>query len=326
MKAMAIVLGIGIAASHAAAAFDLEGHRGARGRFPENTLPAFAFALGTGVSTLELDTAVTRDGIVVVSHNRRLNPDITRGPDGRWIEPPGAIIRSLDLAELKRHDVGTLRPGTRYAAAFPNQQAVPGTPIPTLAELVELVQRAGNRTVRFNIETKLSPLEPDEALASDAFARTLVAELRRLGIADRSMVQSFDWRTLRIVQAEAPEIPTVYLTLEQGGEANVRRDAPSPWLAGLTLDAAGGSLPRLVKEAGGKVWSPYFGDLAEPALREAQALGLKVVTWTVNRREDMERLIALGVDGIISDYPDLLREVLAQRGIAVPPATPVRGP
>ena len=123
-------------------AFDLQGHRGARGLAPENTLAAFETALAIGVTTLELDLAMTRDGVLVVSHDRTLNPDHTRGPDGEFLSDEGPAIRSLTLAELQRYDVGRLKPGSAYAASFPEQRAVDGARIPALTELFDLVRRA----------------------------------------------------------------------------------------------------------------------------------------------------------------------------------------
>src|SRR5215831_2778600 len=119
-------------------AFDLQGHRGARGLAPENTLEAFATALKIGVTTLELDLGVSKDGVVVVSHDRVLNPDHTRGPDGEFLSGPGPRIHDLTLAELQTYDVGRLKPGTAYAAAFPQQRAVDGARIPTLSEVFSL--------------------------------------------------------------------------------------------------------------------------------------------------------------------------------------------
>ena len=151
-------------ASMAANAFDLQGHRGARGLAPENTLEGFALALSIGVTTLELDLGMTKDGVVVVSHDSSLNPDHTRGADGEFLKVSGPAIQSLTLAELKRYDVGRLRPGSRYAANFPAQRQIDGARIPTLAEVFDLVHRGGAGHVRFNVETKLTP-------ASRAIAR-----------------------------------------------------------------------------------------------------------------------------------------------------------
>ncbi len=306
-----------------AAGFDIQGHRGARGLAPENTLPAFATALSLGVTTLEFDVGVAADGTAIVAHDRRLNPLITRGPDGAWLDEPTPTVLSLTLAELKRFDVGAIKPGSDYAKTFAAQREVPGTRMPTLAEVVALTRRAGNDVVRFNVETKLSPLAPGETLPPEEFARALVAELRRLGVADRATIQSFDWRTLAVVAREAPGIACVHLTLERGGGDNVwKGKGASPW-TGLDAAAHANSTPRLVKAAGGAIWSPFFRDLDDASFAAARSLGLAVVPWTVNDEADMARLIALGVDGLITDYPDRLRAALVARGVTVPAPTPV---
>jgi glycerophosphoryl diester phosphodiesterase len=305
--------------------FDLQGHRGARGLAPENTLAAFAKALSIGVTTLELDLVLTRDGVLVVSHDPRLMPHIARGPDGGWLEEPGPAIRQLPVAALGTFDVGRIDPASRYAERFPDQQPVDGARIPRFDEVVALARAAGNGSVRFNVETKLTPLEPDLAAAPEVFANAVVDAVRRLGIAGRTTVQSFDWRTLRRVREIAPEIATVCLTAERDWLNNVEvgQDGPSPWLAGLDVDDHGGSLPRLVDAAGCAVWSPHWRDLDAAELAEARRLGLAVVVWTVNRPAEMQRLIDLGVDGLITDYPDRLRAVMARKGLPLPPATPV---
>ncbi|HEY0336236.1 MAG TPA: glycerophosphodiester phosphodiesterase [Burkholderiales bacterium] len=286
---------------------DVQGHRGARGLLPENTLPAFSRALEIGVTTLELDCGVTKDGIVVVSHDPALNPDLTRDAHAVWIANSGPAIWHLSYDELQRYDVGRLKAGTAYAQRFPQQHAVDGTRIPRLADVFALVQRSGNSTVRFNIETKISPLRPAETAEPAFFVSALLRVIRDAGMEQRVTVQSFDWRTLQIVQKEAPAIPTVYLSAEGTPPDNIERAfGSSPWGAGFHVSRFGGSIPRTIKAAGGAVWSPYHNDLTREALNEAHALGLKVVPWTVNAQSDMRRLIEWGVDGIISDYPDLL--------------------
>ena len=304
-------------------AFDIQGHRGARGLMPENTLPAFARALEIGVTTLELDCAITRDGVVVVSHDPVLNPDITRGPDGEWLREAGPAIWSLAFDELQRYDVGRLNPSRAYASRWPGQRPMDGTRIPRLADLFELVRKSGNETVRFNIETKISPLEPARTTGPEDFARRLIAAVRAAKMESRTVIQSFDWRTLAVVQKEAPEIPTVYLTAESGSAANLDKSGDSPWTAGIHYRDHG-SVPRMVKAAGGAIWSPSFADLTRDSVKEAHSLGLKVVPWTVNQELDMRRLIDWGVDGIISDRPDLLRRTAGQAGVALPPPTPVK--
>ena len=305
-------------------ALDIQGHRGARGLAPENTLPAFARALAIGVTTLELDCAITRDGVVVVSHDPAFNPDIARGPDGKWLQKTGPAIWSLDFQGTQRYDVGRINPASAYAKRWPEQRPVDGTRIPRLADLFALMRKSGNETVRFNIETKISPLEPGATTTPEDFARKLIAAIRVGGMEQRAAIQSFDWRTLQIVQKEAPAIPTVYLTVEKGFMDGIQRDKPSsPWTAGFHVSRYGGSIPRMVKAAGGAVWSPYYAETTRDQVKEAQSLGLKVVVWTVNAPSDMRRLIEWGVDGIISDRPDLLRRTAGEMGIPLPTPTPV---
>jgi glycerophosphoryl diester phosphodiesterase len=308
------LLALGVAA-FGAHAFDLQGHRGARGLAPENTLVGFATARAIGVDTLELDTVLTKDGIVVISHDPRLNPDLARGANGQWIAPPGAAIRGLTLAEVQAYDVGRLRPDSRYAKGLPQQQPADGERIPTLAALFEMVRRSDNGSVRFNIETKLTPLDPDLTPAPEDFVRSVLAVVDAHGMRGRVALQSFDWRTLAVAQRLAPDLPTVCLTSQQSWGNNV---ADARWTAGLSL-AEHGSVPRLVKAAGCAVWSPYFGDLSAALLDEAHRLKLPVIVWTVNEPAQIGHMLTLGVDGIISDRPDRVRDAMAARGMALPP-------
>lgn len=313
-------------ASSGAAAFDLQGHRGARGLAPENTLAGFARALEVGVTTLELDCGVTKDGVVVVSHDRLLAPDHTRDATGKFLEAPGPAIVGLTYDELRQYDVGRIRPGSAYAATFPEQRPVDGERIPRLADVFALVERSGNRDVRFNIETKIDPAHPEQTVSPLAFARALAEAIRSAGMASRATVQSFDWRTLRLLGALAPEIALVALTDQQPGEDTIEigKPGPSAWLGELDVDDHGGSVPKLVQALGAKAWSPHARDLTPALVVEAHALGLVVIPWTVNDPRDMERAIAAGVDGLITDYPDRLRALLVSKGIAVPAPTPAR--
>ncbi len=309
-----------------ARAFDLQGHRGGRGLWPENTLPGFAGALTLGVDTLELDCAVTKDGVVVLSHDPLLNPEITRDASGKFIETHGPSFHSLTYAELQKYDVGRIKPGTPYAALYPDQKGMDGVRIPRLADLFALVKKSGNTTVRFNIETKITPQKPEETVGPQAFAEAVVKVVREAKMEKRAAIQSFDWRTLAAVKKIAPEIETVALTTLRPGGGNVQPGAPgpSPSLGGLDVDNFGGSIPKAVKAIGASVWSPNWSDVAAAQVAEAQGLGLKVIPWTINESADMEKFIDMGVDGIITDRPDRLRAVLKTKGLNVPTPTPVK--
>jgi len=315
----ALLVAVAAAAAQPAAAFDLEGHRGARGLAPENTLAAFRRALAIGVTTLETDLAVTRDGVLVLSHDPRLNPEIVRGPDGAWIAAPGPAIGTLALADLRHYDVGRIDPASKYAAQFPRQQAADGERFPTLAELFALV-RTNGKPVRLNLETKIDPTRPGDTVDPGTFARLAVDALRDAGFLDRATLQSFDWRTLREAKKLAPSLRTACLTIESAGNDTVQPagDAPSPWTAGLDLRLYGGSVPKLAHAAGCVVWSPFWRNATSERIAQAHALGLEVLPWTVNDPADMARLIEAGVDGLITDYPDRLRDVMAAKGLPLP--------
>lgn len=307
-----------------ACAFDAQGYRGARGLAPENTLPGFAAALSLGVSTLELDTSITKDGVVVVSHDARLNSDITRGPDGRWLNPPTRAVRELTLDALGHYDVGRIKPGSEYSYRYPDQKRMDGVRMPTLAQVFQLARSAGNGEVRFNIEIKTSPEKPTDTLAPESFAKTLLATIEREGMSSRVSIQSFDWRALKAVQVLSPSIPTSYLSSQQSFLDNITagKAEGSAWTAGVQFRDHG-SIPKMVKAAGGAIWSPYYAELSADLVKEAHALGLKVIPWTVNQTEDMARLIDWGVDGLITDRPDFLRDVMAEKKLPLPKPTPV---
>src|SRR5262245_9543600 len=264
-------------------AFDLQGHRGARGHAPENTLPGFERALELGVDTLELDVGIARDGEVVIHHDRRLNPDVARGPDGSWIAAPAALIKDLSFDELRRYDVGRIRPGSDYARRFPHQRPVDGTRIPRLEDLFLAMK---SRAVRFNVELKLLPEAPDETLPPVPFVRAVVDVVRKASMERRCTLQSFDWRAVKAVEREAPEIATAYLTEREDSD------------------------PSKVGDAGGHTWSPDFRALDAAKAAAARRLKLRVIPWTVNEPGDIARMLKLGVDGLISDYPDRVRDAL----------------
>ena len=287
---------------------DLQGHRGARGLHPENTLVGFAGALAIGVDTLELDVAVTADDVVVVTHDPTLNPDLTRTSDGEWLDERGPPIRLLREADLSHYDVGRIRPGTAYAAQFPEQRPHDGARIPSLPQVLRI-----DPEVKFDIELKTSPLRPDQTIGGAAMAEAVIAVTDAMGVTPRITVQSFDWRGPRHLRRTRPDVLVAWLTrTEILPRARDWWDGPEP-------SDFGGSVPRAVAAEGGPIWGPEHADVTEEIIAEAHALGLMVIPWTVNRRADMHRLLGWGVDGLISDRPDIVRGVLAEAGFPLPP-------
>ena len=288
------------------------GHRGAAGLAPENTLSAFEKACELEVNAVELDVQLSADDKIVVYHDYTLQPEIARMPGGQWVDRPGPALKKLTFAQLKTYDVGRLKPGTRYADRYPDQKAVDGERIPTLAEVISLLKAKCLQTTRLWIEIKTDPEKADLSSSPQTLVETVTTLLRRQDFSARVCILSFDWRALVQVQKISPEIPTIYLSHVGESLNNIKPGQPglSPWMAGLDIDDFSGSIPRAVKAAGGKYWAPYYKYLTYALLEEAHQLGLKVYVWTVDSRRDMERLQEMGVDGIITNRPDILKKVM----------------
>jgi glycerophosphoryl diester phosphodiesterase len=296
--------------------FYVIGHRGSAGLTPENTVAAISKALEIGVDAVELDVHLSKDGVVIVYHDFRLKPEITRRSDGKWLgswkRPP---IKDLTLAELKKYDVGRLKSYTSYASRYPDQQPVDGERIPTLTEVISLVKsRPGDKTQLW-IEIKTSPEKPKISQSPEAVADAVVRVLRKEKVLERCMTLSFDWRSLAHVQKIAPGIPRVYLSHIGRRLNNIKpgQPGPSPWTAGIDVDDFGGSIPQAVKAAGGKYWAPNHKTISASLVQEAHSLGLQVFVWTPDSRHQMLRLLDLGVDGIITNRPDILKAILGPK-------------
>jgi glycerophosphoryl diester phosphodiesterase len=291
------------------------GHRGAAGLAPENTLAAFGKACELGVDAVELDVFLTADDNIVVHHDYTLKPETTRAPDGEWLSRPGSAIKDLTLAQLKTYDVGRLKPNTRYSRRYPEQQPKDGERIPSLGEVISLLKAKCDPATQIWVEIKTNPEKPDLTPAPETVADAVVQLLHMQNFADRVRILSFDWRGLVHVQKIAPDIATVYLSLEGKGLNNIKAGRPgaSPWMAGLDIDDFSGSIPQAVKAAGGRYWAPYYKHLTYGLLNEAHDLGIQVFVWTPDKRSAMVRLIEMGVDGIETNRPDILRSIVSEQ-------------
>lgn len=288
----------------------LIGHRGARGLFPENTLEGFAAALGLGLDGVELDVALTADGVPVVSHAPALDPDLTRTEDGSWLTTPGPPIQELRADALARFDVGRLRPGSISEARFPDQTPRDGACIPRLEDALRLLASVGAL-----IELKTYPNRAALTAAPETMAAAALEVAERCDAMERVTFESFDWRALRPLQRLRPTLRLAWLTsAETLGNARLWWDGPHP-------ADFGGSVPRAVAaEAGsaGGAWSAEWADLTEAQIAEAHELGLVVIAWTVNEPAAIARLIRWHVDTIITDRPDIARAVMSELGLSLP--------
>ena len=280
--------------------FDLQGHRGARALFPENTLEGLQAAITLGLRTVEIDVGVTRDGAVVVHHDPALNPDTTRDRASAWLPARGPLLRDLTLAQLAEYDVGRIRPGTDYAERFPQQAARDGARIPTLDQVLAL-----DDTTHWNIELKSIPAHPGWTVPAEEMVERVLHVAGAAAALSRITIQSFDWRAPRHARRIRPGVARGWLT-----DARTVADA-ALWLGREAAEME--DVPNAIAKEGGGTWAPEHADLTEGLLAEAHGLGLLVVPWTVNARADMLRLIGWGVDGLITDWPDRALAALADR-------------
>ena len=289
------------------------GHRGAAGLVPENTLSSFKRAIEIGVDCIELDVLMTADGVLVVHHDYRLNHKIARTADGKWLDKGSRpAINTLSIKELKTYDVGRVNPETAYAGRYPQQLPVDGERIPTLREVVHFLKEKAEGKTKLCIEIKTSPREPDLTPPPEVISDAVVEVLSEEKVLDRAFIFSFDWRALLHVQKIAPDLQQVFLSSTSIWNNTIRIGIPGPsaWTAGLNIDDYNGSIPHLIQAAGGWYWGPRYNQVRNFEVEAAHRLGIKVFVWTVDRRADMLKLIEMGVDGIITNRPDILKSVL----------------
>ncbi|WP_307859292.1 alkaline phosphatase [Arthrobacter sunyaminii] len=303
---------------HGKTRFDLQAHRGGRGEYTEESLTGFAHALELGVSTLELDLHLSKDGKVVVWHDDTIDAEKCRDTAPVQQGDPqfpyvGARVADLTLAQLK-----TLDCGYQQLPGFPEQEVVQGNRIAELRDVYELADAYGARKIRFNVETKVEDGQAGGP-GMEALTRAVVAEVQASGRERYTTIQSFDWASLNLVKQIAPRLTLVALAGD-AAELGVGQPGAAPQLGGIDIDDYDGSVARAAAAAGYDVLSPIATTVTAEMIRDAHRAGLPVIPWTVNTAEDMNDLIDAGVDGIITDYPTLLRAVMEERGMKLPKA------
>jgi glycerophosphoryl diester phosphodiesterase len=297
-------------------------HRGGAGLYPENTLAAFRDAVARGCDGAELDVQLSKDGEVVVFHDFHLKPEICR-LDGKWLTKPTPRIKDLTLAELRSYDVGRLDPASDYGKSHPHTMPIDGEKIPTLAEVLAVTSLA-KKPFKLQVELKTSFFNRDIAADPVALSEATVAVLRKADYLDRTIFVGFDWAGLLHAKKIAPGVECWFTTMELDFLKPPQQDekpaamalrhwnetGTSPWAAGFDPSKYGGSIQKAILAAGGDGWFPTYTDATPEAVAEAKSLGLNVGAWTVNDPADMKRLIALGLDGLCTDRPDLLAKAL----------------
>ncbi|MDG4857037.1 glycerophosphodiester phosphodiesterase family protein [Streptomyces sp. T-3] len=313
--------------------FDLQAHRGGLGLTTESSLEGFGKALRLGVSTLELDTQITKDLKVVVTHDRQVSANKCRdtGPltPGDPMYPyVGKFIKDLTLAQIRTMDCGY-----QQLPGFPQQEQIKGMRMVELKDVLGLVKRYRAKQVTLNIETKVEAGAPEQTAPRELFVRRVYDEIHASGIERQVSIQSFDWGALMAMHELAPKWPLVALT--NYDFLQVGKPGASPWLGGIDADDYDGDFvkaaatiegvttlsPNYGFPQNGKVGDPGFRFYADRAMTSAaHARGLKVVPWTCDDPATIEALMDMGVDGIITDYPDRVRKIMADRGMRLPKA------
>ena len=303
--------------------FDLQAHRGGLAEWTEESLPAFANALEVGVTTLELDTMLSEDGKIMVWHDDRIQADKCADTDPAFKGDPEFPYVGQRVADLSFAQLSTLNCGYQQLPGYPDQQVADNNKIAQLKDVFSLVKKSRAKKVKFNIETKVE----DGKAGSESMRKLTKAVLNEIDGWDmehRSTLQSFDWGALNLARdlaasGDAPQLPLI--ALSSGDKAmGVGQPGKVPELGGIDIDDYDGSLAKAAKAQGYDVISPTYKAVTEQMISEAHELGLPVVPWTVNKLEDMERLMDMGVDGLITNFPTRLRELMKERGLKLPKA------
>ena len=286
------------------------GHRGARGDLPENTLESFKYLFENNIHAYETDILISKDFIPVITHDFRLDPSYTKDINDNWIEDENIKIIDLTYDQISQFDVGTLNKISKYGRKFINQKSLENQKIPKLSDLLKLTSDNIVENLLINLEIKSTPVEKSLTPEPNEMVKIIIDEVSRSNLEDRIIYSSFDWRVLREIKERDPKIPRAYLTSGVKGKIYDK----SPWLDFTPLHN-GVELPELIKALGGSAWHPNYKDVNKEIVQISHDKGLPVNVWTVNKENDMLRMIDYGVDGIMTDYPLKLKELCERENI-----------
>ena len=292
------------------------GHRGARGDLPENTLDSFKYLFENNINAYETDILISKDLIPVITHDFRLDPSLTKDEEGDWITDENIKIFDLTYNEISKFDVGSLNKLTRYGRRFLNQRSLENQKIPKLDELLKLSSKNLSQDTIINLEIKSTPDEKNLTPNPKEMVQIVLNDIKKSNLQDKIIISSFDWRILREVKNQNPEISRAYLTFQQEKGLKIKKTiySKSPWIDHIPLTIVY-DLPKIIKELGGSAWHPYYKDINKKAVKDAHDYNLPVNVWTVNDEYNMLKMIEYEVDGIMTDYPLRLKELCDKKNI-----------
>lgn len=304
--------------------FDVEFHRGGRDARPENTLYSYAYAIEQGATTIEGDMQMTKDGVIVMSHNPMLNSDITKDENDNYVQKNTIDIRTSTFNEIEKYNVGEMKQDTQYYQLHGKTQKTTAAKIPKLEDLLQLVIDSGNKDIKFNLEIKAYP-DPatgkyhENNIDYSKFLTEFNRIVKDYQMEDRMILQSFDWKPLVMMKDINNNIKTSALYSEDQDEEQgigtlwLRVPQASPWLAGKNIHDYNDDAISVAHDLGIDIVSPQWDQIEKWQVDEAHKWNMKIVSWTVNSVEDMQKSFDMGVDGIISDKGELLWDFVKEK-------------
>ena len=293
------------------------GHRGARGEIAENSIEGFKHTFALGIKAVEFDVVISKDKIPVLYHYFNLMPYLVKDESGNWLKNSELKVFDKSYEELRKYNIGGLNPESKHGKRFKEQKLLKNAKIPKLSELLELASRKENKDVFLNLEVKSTPFKMGLTPTPSDTVSLILKNIDTYKLEDRIIISSFDWRILYELKKQNPRILRGFITLQQDlstTKKNIYEN--SPWMAkNYSLDQLF-LIPNIIKSLEGHVWSAFYRDVTKQNVELAHKHGLATCVWTVNREQDIIRMIEYGVDGIITDYPKKVQEICKAKNIS----------
>ena len=270
----------------------------------ENSISGLKYAFDLGIRAVEFDVVISKDNIPVLFHDYRLNPDLVKDSSGNWITDKNMKLRDLTYEEISKYTIESVKPDTKYAKRFKNQQSAKGEKIPKLTDFFKLVNEDKYKDAFLNLEIKSTLTQENVTPNPEKMVSLILKDVKEFNLEDRTLITSYDWRILYELKKQNPNILRGFITLQQDlptTKKNVYEN--SPWMVKKYPMEELFLLPNIIKSLEGHVWSVFYRDLTKQNVELAHKHGLATCVWTVNREKDIIRMIEYGVDEIITDYP-----------------------
>ena len=283
----------------------------------ENSISGLKYAFDLGIRAVEFDVVISKDNIPVLFHDYRLNPDLVKDSSGNWITDKNMKLKDLTYEEISKYTIESVKPDTKYAKRFENQQSAKGEKIPKLTEFFQLVTEDKYKDAFLNLEIKSTLTQENVTPNPEKMVSIILKDIKEFNLEDRTLITSYDWRILYELKKQNPNILRGFITLQQDlptTKKNVYEN--SPWMVKKYPIEELFLLPNIIKSLEGHVWSVFYRDVTKQNVELAHKHGLATCVWTVNREKDIIRMIEYGVDGIITDYPKKVQEICKSKNIS----------